>query len=100
MAQYGYIARGDHFIQINRYFEAIFEEHLYFWVLNRIDRNKRRSGYQEAIETFMDRYNLHQTTNFDTLKKIEFRFREELKKNYEKSLLNLSPQKSVVKTLF
>jgi hypothetical protein len=100
MANYGYLVNENHIIQINRYFESIFEEHLYFWVLNRIDRNKRRSGYQEAIETFMDRYILHETTNFDTLKKIEYRYREELKKNLEKSLALLSPQKSLVKTLF
>jgi hypothetical protein len=100
MAQYGHIARGDHFIQVNRYFESIFEEHLYFWVLNRVNRNKRRSGYQEAIESFMDRYNLHETVNYWTLQKIEYRYREELKKNINKSLLNLSTQKTAVQTLF
>lgn len=100
LAHYGHIIRGDHYIQLNRYFEAIFEEHLYFWVDNRIDRNKRRSGYEKAIESFMDRYNLHQTVNYDTLKKIEYRFREDLEKQQNKFMGNLSPQKQLVQTLF
>lgn len=93
MAQYGYIMRGDHYIHLNRYFEAIFEEHLYFWVKNRTDRSKRFCGSEEAIYSFMDAYNLHQTVKFETLLKIEYRFRKELENRQKKSLLNLSCQK-------
>lgn len=97
LKDYGHMIDINQAIQINRYFDSIFKEHLYFWVQNRITPNKRSCGYKSAIESFMDRYNLHHSTNYDCLQKIEYRFRKNISK---KMFEGLSTHKKPVSTLF
>jgi hypothetical protein len=99
MSRYGYYLSEDQVIQINRYFETLFEEQLYFYVQRNIDTTKRRSGYEKAIENFADFYNieLNEKVSFDCLKKIEYRFR---KKTEKISLTTLSAQKQPQVSLF
>lgn len=78
MDNYGYNLSENHIIQINRYIENLFEETLYFYVQNRINKNNRYSGIEKAIENFVEEYNLPENVTMDCLKKIEYRYRKKI----------------------
>lgn len=86
---YGNLINRDKIIVINRLFEKMFEERLYFYVQNNIKKNARYPGYKEAIELFAKQYNinLYNTVSMDCLLKMEYRYRKEIIK---KELCGLS----------
>lgn len=72
----------DGVIQLNRFFEASFEETLYQFVRFQITTPGRYPGYDEALNRFADRYGieLDDDISFDGLKKIEYRYRKKVEK--------------------
>lgn len=73
----------DGVIQINRFFEASFEETLYQFVRFQITTYGRYPGYDEALNLFANRYGieLEFDITFDGLKKIEYRYRKKIEKH-------------------
>lgn len=79
LTSYGVDLTDDQIIQINRYFDAEFEESLYFHVQRRLKDVGRYKGYDEAIIDFCAYYgiSLEEDATFEALKKCEYRFRKE-----------------------
>lgn len=79
-------------ILLNRYFENKFEEDLSRYVEMR--DTEGRGKYKGAIEAFADYHgiSIEEDISFDTLKKMEYRFR---KKNEENNLRRLSSTKNL-----
>lgn len=80
MEEFGYILRPDQVVAINRHYEKVFEEHLYFYVQNRIKKEGRYKGTRQAIEQFAEDYKLpvYESITMDCLIKMEYRFRKKL----------------------
>jgi hypothetical protein len=113
MAIYGYYLSDHQVIQVNRYFEQLFEEQLFFYVQRNVDTTKRYSGYEIAIENFASFYGieLNDHVSYDCLRKIEYRYRKRLqapaKSNNSVSVLRekrffkgLSPREQPQQSLF
>lgn len=80
----------DAVIQLNRFFEASFEETLYQFVRFQITTPGRYPGYDKALNLFAENYGieLEEDITFDGLKKIEYRFR----KKHEKLMPSFVPE--------
>ncbi len=87
MDNYGWHLTENHIIQINRFFENIFDTHLYFYVQNRIKNNIRYAGYNQAYESFIIDYKMPENVTVELLKQIEYRFRKRLKKSIPELIL-------------
>jgi len=76
---------SDAVIQLNRFFEAHFEDDLYTWCQAHIKSSGRRKGYDKAIYSFADKYfiDLYSDITFDALKQTEFRYRKAIETNYK-----------------
>ena len=79
MKSYGVDLSDHHIIQLNRYFDAEFEETLYRFVQKALGPHERYKGYDKAIEDFCKQYgiSLVEDTTFECLKKCEYRFRKQ-----------------------
>lgn len=77
----------DAVIQLNRYYEAFFEESLYFYVQRNIRPDGRYKGYNEAIQKFADYFGItDDDISMEGLKKMEYRYRKNIeKRNLENS---------------
>lgn len=95
MKDYNYTLTVDQAIQINRFYENLFQECLYIFCARRIAPDKREKGYFNAIYEFAELNNIiiGQHVSYDCLKKIEYRHRKKLEKKYFEGL---SPQNSSV----
>lgn len=90
MNDYGLDLTDDQIIQINRAWDAQFEEELYFHVKRSIKAEGRYKGYNEAIETFAELHGIiiGIDTTFECLKKTEYRFRKNLENILVKNVLS------------
>lgn len=99
MKDFGWNLKPDHIIQFNRFFEEHFDLDLHLHVERNVKKNTRYAGYKQAIESFAVEYNicLEETISFEGLKKMEYRYREKIKK---KTFGTLSSPKIQPATLF
>ena len=79
MNDYGVDLSDDQIIQLNRAWDAQFDEELYYHVKRSIKTEGRYKGYNEAIESFaqINGIVIGEDTTFECLKKTEYRFRKE-----------------------
>ncbi len=72
----------DAIIQINRFFEASFEETLYQFVRFNLTTHPRFPRYDQALYKFAFRYGIEfdEDISYDGLKKIEYRYRKKIEK--------------------
>lgn len=74
MAQYGHSLDNNSILFLNRFFEAMFEKHLYIYV----DSQSNIMDRKDAIEQFCFKYNIELETDItaEALKKTEYRLRK------------------------
>lgn len=79
MNDYGVDLTDDQIIQLNRAWDAQFDEELFFHVKRSIRTEGRYKGYNEAIESFAEINGIiiGEDTTFECLKKTEYRFRKQ-----------------------
>lgn len=97
MKDYHYSITIDQAIQINRYYENLFEECLYIFCARRINPHKREKGYFNAIYEFAELNNIAigKDVSYECLKKIEYRYRKNLEKKF---IEGLSPQNNTLQS--
>lgn len=90
MYSYGVDLSDDQIIQLNRAWDAQFDEELYYHCQRNIKKAGRYKGYQESIELFADIHGIviGEDTSFECLKKTEYRFRKSLEKNLSNNVLS------------
>lgn len=84
----------DAIIQLNRFFETMFENDLYEFCKRHIDPTCRRAGYDKAITMFADQYaiDLDSDISFEALKKTEFRMRKKYLQSFGISPTAMPPR--------
>lgn len=99
MKDFGFAIKADHAIQLNRFFEEHFDRELYYFVKRNTIAGARYAGYKQAIEAFAALYSieLEKTVTFESLKKMEYRYRTKM---YKKSVEDLSSPEKQAATLF
>jgi len=96
MRHYGVDLSDEQIIQLNRAWDTQFDEELYYHCQRTINHNARYKGFNESIEQFANFHGIiiGEDTTFDCLKKTEYRFRINLKKNMSRNVPSIKEFKN------
>jgi len=87
MSHYGTEINMNQAIQVNRFFEELFDLYLYVFCKKNVNESKRVAGYDKSILAFADLYGIEIDVDisFEGLKKKEYRYR----KNQEEKIMGV-----------